>query len=102
MLRMFQTLLSETQGLHKYLQKAKGYEVADPSILKSSKIETSSGTRSDLSTGDSPRLRVFFLVLDRMLEELQNRFSGIGGKIWTVILALFRAFPERRGTDTSA
>lgn len=44
-------------------------------------VETSCGTRSDLTTGHDLRGRVFFPVLDTMLEELQNRFSGVGAKI---------------------
>lgn len=43
-------------------------------------IHSTCGTRSDLSTGEDLRRRVFYSVLDRMLKELQNRFSGAGGK----------------------
>ena len=126
MLVLFQTLLSTTQGLHKYLQKetidlvqAVNYKTAVENTLKSYRsdekahevydktkalcndleipetatqrkkrrnmedfvVEASCGARSDLTTGDDLRGRIFFPVLDRMLEELQNRFSGVGEKI---------------------
>lgn len=44
-------------------------------------VETSCGTRSDLTTGHDLRGRVFFPVLETMLEVLQNSFSGVGTKI---------------------
>uniref|UniRef100_A0A667Y0C5 HAT C-terminal dimerisation domain-containing protein n=1 Tax=Myripristis murdjan TaxID=586833 RepID=A0A667Y0C5_9TELE len=50
-------------------------------------VETPCGTRPVLSNGDDLRERVFFPVLDRMLEELQKRFSGVGEKILTGIQA---------------
>ncbi len=41
-------------------------------------VMSSCGTSSDLSSGDHLRQRLFFPALDRMLQELESRFSGVG------------------------
>uniref|UniRef100_A0AAR2LVQ4 TTF-type domain-containing protein n=1 Tax=Pygocentrus nattereri TaxID=42514 RepID=A0AAR2LVQ4_PYGNA len=65
-----------TKGTQRKQKKIEGYVVESPC-----------GTRSDLSTGDLLRQRVFFPVLDRMLNEIEIRFSGAGAQFITGIQA---------------
>uniref|UniRef100_A0AAR2KLQ3 HAT C-terminal dimerisation domain-containing protein n=1 Tax=Pygocentrus nattereri TaxID=42514 RepID=A0AAR2KLQ3_PYGNA len=65
-----------TKGTQRKQKKIEGYVVESPC-----------GTRSDLSTGDLLRQRVFFPVLDRMLNEIEIRFSGAGAQFMTGIQA---------------
>uniref|UniRef100_A0AAR2IPQ8 TTF-type domain-containing protein n=1 Tax=Pygocentrus nattereri TaxID=42514 RepID=A0AAR2IPQ8_PYGNA len=65
-----------TKGTQRKQKKIEGYVVESPC-----------GTRSDLSTGDLLRQRAFFPVLDRMLNEIEIRFSGAGAQFMTGIQA---------------
>uniref|UniRef100_A0AAR2JDX2 HAT C-terminal dimerisation domain-containing protein n=1 Tax=Pygocentrus nattereri TaxID=42514 RepID=A0AAR2JDX2_PYGNA len=65
-----------TKGTQRKQKKIEGYVVESPC-----------GTRSDLSTGDLLRQRVFFPVLDRMLNEIEIRFSGARAQFMTGIQA---------------
>uniref|UniRef100_A0A3B1JVJ8 DUF4371 domain-containing protein n=1 Tax=Astyanax mexicanus TaxID=7994 RepID=A0A3B1JVJ8_ASTMX len=85
LLVMFHTLLSLCAGLHLYLQKenidlARAMEYKN-AVTDSLKEKCSDSTAGDSSNADDLKQRLLFPCLDRMLAELEKRFSDVSEEL---------------------